>query len=242
MFPALAALGGLSTGGGIMSSLSQAAPFVSAVSGLLGGLGGSSGPKAADQFGWQAAENRSFAQNQILWRVNDAKQAGLRPLAALGINPSGSNISMVGQDPRDNILTKLGAAGQDVSRAMSAFQSKEERGLVRAQQLQQVERGSLENELLRSQIARERAQLAPPIAQVPSPVGYDDGKMISMWTTVMTPGGPKKIPSPEYAQIMENYFPEALQYMGADFAPGSANKKRPDDRGWLSRFINRTFK
>lgn len=41
---------------------------------------------------WVDEQNRKmqydFAQNSIKWRVNDAKQSGIHPLAALGISPS----------------------------------------------------------------------------------------------------------------------------------------------------------
>ena len=97
----------------------------SAISGLLANR---SARKAADQ---QAALQREFAQHGITWKVEDAKRAGLHPLAALGAQTTSYQPVSVGQDysfARD--------FGQDLSRAMTATADAKERAQLQAEQLQ----------------------------------------------------------------------------------------------------------
>lgn len=116
-------------------------------------------------------QQKKFAQNQIQWRVADAQKAGVHPLAALGLNPISYSPQAVGD-------YGLGALGQDISRAKMAAMDRRERQAEyaaaagsravereRANVLfaQSVERNQLENDLLRSQIARQNAQLPPPM-------------------------------------------------------------------------------
>lgn len=113
---------------------------------------------------WQ----REFAQNGIRWRVADAQEAGMHPLYALGasiptFSPVSSNFSAntaVGDGVRE--------FGQNLSRAIQANMDPRERAAGKMVALQ-VERGELENELLRSQIAREKSQLGPGLS-IPGPL------------------------------------------------------------------------
>lgn len=132
----------------------------------------------------QMALQKEFAQNGIRWKVADAKAAGLHPLAALGANTISYTPQAVGIDATNHWGNALSNMGQDVSRAIQAHQSKAER----AQELQKAEdynnkrmqldidrqaldvekhkrdiaNMDLQNELLKSQLARARsAQLGP---------------------------------------------------------------------------------
>lgn len=105
-----------------------------------------------------------FAKSGIRWKVADAKAAGLHPLAALGM--SGASAAPVA------IQSDLGSMGQDIDRAIQATRTageRAERNGVNAQLSQlSLERAQLENEWLRSKIARENAaQIGPAM---PSPV------------------------------------------------------------------------
>lgn len=104
---------------------------------------------------------REFAQHGIRWRVEDAQAAGIHPLYAMGANVSQASPTQMfvggGTD-----YSGIGRAGQHIGRAVQAGMSNDERTKAKMQTLQ-LERGELENELLRSQIARERAQLGPPM-------------------------------------------------------------------------------
>lgn len=108
---------------------------------------------------------KEFAQHGITWKTQDAQRAGIHPLFALGAqtNPfSGSSFTPVGDRTGDLVSRGLSAAGQDLGRAYAATQTKQERnnGITSALAL---ERQQLENDLLRSQIARNLAgsQIGP---------------------------------------------------------------------------------
>jgi len=115
------------------------------------------------------ANQREFAQNGIRWKVADAQAAGLHPLAALGAQTS-SFSNVVGSD---GLKTDFSGLGQDIGRAMDAGSTSSERTSRLAGAVEKtataltLEKSSLENDLLRTQIAKQRAQLGPPI---PSPV------------------------------------------------------------------------
>ncbi len=68
---------------------------------------------------------REFAQQGVRWKVEDAKKAGLHPLAALGAQTQSFQSQHIGgsQSP-------FPAAGQNISRAVRAAQTKEEKALA----------------------------------------------------------------------------------------------------------------
>ena len=138
----------------IMSSL------ISAGGSLLGGLFGSKSSKKAAKK--NAELQRQFAQNAIQWKVADAEKAGVHPLYALGAPTMSASPSYVG----DNSLgAGLANASQDISRAVKANspQSVRDRNYEEKVKAASVTKMDLENELLKSQIAKERAQLPPPV-------------------------------------------------------------------------------
>lgn len=124
------------------------------------------------------AQQRDFAQQGIRWKVDDARAAGLHPLAALGaqvssfspISVGSSSIFSESKAPSVSAETMdLGNMGQDLSRAISAGSTAPER-LSRVQRTvqaiatgQTLEKASLENDLLRATIAKTRSQIGPPI-------------------------------------------------------------------------------
>lgn len=97
----------------------------SAISGLLGNR--SSRKQAAAQ----AALQKEFAQNGITWKVEDAKRAGLHPLAALGAQTVPYQPVTVGQD-----FSFAKDMGQDISRAMMATADAKQREALAAEQMQ----------------------------------------------------------------------------------------------------------
>lgn len=95
---------------------------------------------------------KDFAQQGIRWRTEDAKAAGIHPLYAMGasiptFSPSPSNI---GGDT--SLGPGLKSAGQDITRAITATQTRKQRTSGIAYNLS-IERAQLENDLLRSRIA-----------------------------------------------------------------------------------------
>jgi len=102
-----------------------------ALPGVIGGwLGMDKSARDAEAAGDKNAEiQRQFAQHGIRWRVEDAKQAGIHPLAALGASTQSFSPSYVGGDG-GNIMAQM---GQDVSRAIHATRSSDERTISKLQ-------------------------------------------------------------------------------------------------------------
>lgn len=169
--------------------------LISSGAGLIGGLvnnlfGDSAGDKNAQQ-------QLSFARNSIRWRVEDAKRAGVHPLYALGAPTMSPSPSYVGDTSLGSSIASMGA---DVSRAMEVGNSSAGRLTNQLSQLA-LTRAGLENELLRSQIARTNRELGPPGVQGANPLlgtvlQGSDGKPI------MTVHGPTP------AQTAENQYGE----------------------------------
>lgn len=134
---------------------------------ILGGIGSIVGSvlnkKSADK---QSKMQKEFAQEGIQWKVADAVKAGLHPLAALGANTMSYSPVQVG-----DMSSTLGDMGQNVGRAIEATANGSERATGKIGVLQ-LERASLENDLLRTQIASQQAQLR---AQVGPPMPSDGG-------------------------------------------------------------------
>lgn len=120
----------------------------SAIGGIAGALMGNS---AADK---NIKLQKQFAQSGIQWKVEDAKKAGIHPLAALGAQTHSFSPVSIG-DP----VSSLSNAGQSIDRAIDATsdQSTRNASYDTAIRKLQLERGGLENELLRHQIASQIA-------------------------------------------------------------------------------------
>lgn len=141
-----------------MVSLSAGADAVSAVADLAGVLRGGSGMSARKQ----AEYNREMAKNAIRWRVEDAKAAGLHPLAALGANVATSNPVTVGGND-DSRWDSLSRAGQNIARAASHFNTAEERANKKMADSLTLQKMALENKLLESQITNISKPTTPAI-------------------------------------------------------------------------------
>lgn len=125
---------------------------VPAVAGFAGSLissamENSASKRAAQQ---QAHFQEEFAKKGIRWRVRDAIKAGIHPLAALGANTISYSPVSVGTSTPD-----FGKFGQDITRAMFAKSTPEERILadinlrLKAEELKQagISTGILQEEL-----------------------------------------------------------------------------------------------
>lgn len=130
------------------------------------------------------ALQREFARSGIQMRVADAKAAGINPLAALG--GTGATFSPVAQmvggsvpmaqgstpnavsgnfTPDTSMGNALAATGQDISRAINAVADQRERDdtVKAASQVLGLENQKLQNELLKSQVAKLRQTPNPPM-------------------------------------------------------------------------------
>lgn len=167
--------------GGALGGLGQ---FIGGASSLFGGGGGQSPATTLGQQQLQFAMDA--AGKQIQWRVKDAKDAGIHPLYAMGapaFNPT--SISIPGDAPGPDIGAALSGMGQGIGRAIDAVRTKDERqesAYEMIRQSQQIERGDLENQVLRAQLASAvarlgRDQVGPP-APTPNPVTAATGQSV----------------------------------------------------------------
>lgn len=134
-----------------------ASAVIGAGSNFLGGLLNRKSTQEANAN--NAALQREFAQNGIQWKVQDAVKAGVHPIYALGAQTMSAAPSYVGDTSMGSAIAE---AGQNISRAVNAGSSVEQRVNTRLTQLA-LERGELENDLLRSQIARNVTTSQPPV-------------------------------------------------------------------------------
>lgn len=142
---------------------------IAAGSSLLGGLVNSINNDAAQGRAADAANNANqmqlnFARTGIQWRAEDVmaayKFSGIHPLALLGVQgPTYSPVNMVGGG-NNAMGDAIGNAGQGIARAMTASASDETRiAAMKPLMDLQLQRGGLENELLKVRIASETARL-----------------------------------------------------------------------------------
>lgn len=128
--------------------------------GSLFGGGSKSAIRAQENIAQQNLQMQElFARQGIRWRVEDAKKAGIHPLYALGASiPSYSPSTYIPGDggarkDYGGALRGLGDSVSQYARSIDATRTPEEFVGARLQDLS-ITRAELENDLLRSQIAR----------------------------------------------------------------------------------------
>jgi len=129
--------------------------------------------EAANEKNYQA--QKEFAQQGLRWKVEDAKASGLHPLYALGA-PTTSFQASYGaamRQPETGIGEGLVQSGQDIGRAVAATQTNQERAYTAAMSSLSLERATLENDLLRTQIRRQVMETGPSFARAEA----DDGAL-----------------------------------------------------------------
>lgn len=176
----------------VAAGISAAASLGGAALSTFGRSGGSSGPDPMYMAALNYERQKEFAQNQIRWRVADAKAAGLHPLAALGASPLGFSPSFSGgiSSSSDWDYSAMGDAigkmGQDIGRAVEATATEKERAEAAAYQSQarklDLENKQLQNDTLRQKIVDNALASAqamrtqagqPPAMQQVIPTGRD---------------------------------------------------------------------
>lgn len=118
------------------------------------------------------ALQKEFAQQGIRWKVEDAQRAGIHPIYALGAPTTSFAPVSIG----DSLSPGIRAAGQDISRAISSTGSALEREISSTAAAIQLEKGGLENELLRTQIFRLKQSSNPPLPTPTDPHGVMPGQ------------------------------------------------------------------
>ncbi|AZL82716.1 DNA pilot protein [Apis mellifera associated microvirus 38] len=126
-----------------------AGPIVNAGAKLLGGLFGSDPQQRQEDM------QERFAKKGIQWRVQDAQDAGIHPLYALGAQTHSFSPVQAGGGLPDVISSM----GTDLSTAIDRTRPLDEKlsAFQLSMQQLQLQRGQLENQLLASQIAKINA-------------------------------------------------------------------------------------
>lgn len=137
-------------------------------SGVLGYMGAKEQSEATEAAN---AANLAFAREQqafqekmamrgIRFRVEDARGAGIHPLAALGANVSSPAPISVGLTPDTAMGENLGRMGQDINRALSSVQTAPERQLselqIQSAKLD-LDGKALDNQIKNSQLQKMNA-------------------------------------------------------------------------------------
>uniref|UniRef100_A0AAU8B1A6 DNA pilot protein n=1 Tax=Dulem virus 91 TaxID=3145802 RepID=A0AAU8B1A6_9VIRU len=178
---------------GLFSSIGKAVggalgSIAGAVGGVASSIIGSKSQSSANDANMglareQLAYQKELAQNQIQWKVEDAKKAGLHPLAGLGVSPASySPVSggAVGYD-YSGLGNSLQQMGQDIDRSIMQGKDREERR--KALELQDksialdLQAKDLNNQILQSELASRRIRLAQQMGPpTPSTRGLSAGK------------------------------------------------------------------
>ena len=181
--------------------------FLAPVASLVGGLFGNAQKQQGQER--EIALQREFAQNGLRWKVEDAKRAGIHPLAALGA--TGASYSPVGLG--DNDLAAVGSAvGQDFGKAIDSTRTAPERmGAIGAKmEALTLERATLENDLLRAQILDITRPRTPPF-----PMAGTDYAMPGQSGSGLLVGGNKVTRNPGWsdAQDFEDRYGDLVQML-----------------------------
>lgn len=178
-------------------------PLISAGASLAGGLLNSRAQqKANDANALMAQENiklqKEFATHGIRWKVDDAREAGIHPLYALGAQTTSFSPVSVGAVPSTGLGSGLAAAGQDLSRAFNATRTAPERLEATAASRLQLEGLSLDNDIKRATYASALQKIKqnenPPIPTV-GPFEVPEAKKAEERTPLML-GGNRVLTSP----------------------------------------------
>lgn len=144
-------------------------PAIGAAASLAGGLLGQSSAAAARGDAERlASENiklqKDFAQQGIRWKVNDAKLAGIHPLAALGANTMSFSPVSISGGADMSLANSVSNMGQDISRAVNATRTsnERERAMMDTARAYQLEGLRLDNEIKRAEFQSRMQRLYGP--------------------------------------------------------------------------------
>lgn len=208
--------------GGLLGTI---APIVAGplIGGILDQEEGAHNRNQQDQINARNYEmQKEFAQNSLRWKMEDAKAAGIHPLAAMGAQGYSASPSYVASEPNYSMGNMAREMGQNISRAVASTMTPEERIIAR----ERVRGAALENDLLALQVKKAQMELNP---NPPFPTygnwnklsmnyaGGDDifGKSDPLQASVemppvsdvtfrVTPTGLKVDPSRQFAQAGQN--------------------------------------
>lgn len=142
----------------VIGGINAAASVAGTVGSFMGG--GSEGLSRQDQrylahHNLEMSRDALYRNMQI--RAADAEKAGFHPLAALGVMPSGSPaIPIPGGSSGPRLGDRLERMGQNVSRAIQAYQTPEQRAILQAE----LDNAKRQGNLIDAQVAESKARTA----------------------------------------------------------------------------------
>lgn len=184
--------------------------IISAGASLLGGVMGSN----------EAAKNRKmqkeFAQNSVQWRVEDAKAAGIHPLAALGA--TGASYTPVSSGFGDSVAQAGAAIGQGVKSSHQAKGNAKKDSAQAALIQSTINTNQAQADLHRAQALNQTAQARN--TAIGAKGGLNSTEPKPMYIRVVDPRDPKKevkwVLNPEIASDFgENFAPSILAEPGS---------------------------
>lgn len=177
------------------------------------------------------AQQKEFAQMGIRWKVEDAKAAGIHPLYALGANTHSFSPVALGHETDNSQANMYQNMGQDMSRAIQATRTSQERELAQLQ-IQSlkadVEGKALDNQIRASTLMKSSAQVGPSLpSPMDSPVvsGQNPGYRVKHADITASTRG---TPSREAGAI--NDFGYVRTPEGLSIVPSSDVKNRIEDQ------------
>lgn len=193
------------------------------------------GPDAGDQ----RVDHYYNVKNNLKAIMDGAKENGIHPLYAMGAPTAPGTVYQVGGDNNQSAIAN--EMGQNIGAAISRAGNKSEREYAAATAAIALERGELENELLKSQIAQIRASHVPAagigseilagqsdaVEKVPSiqtmhgrsaPTG-EGGAITDVGYAHVTPSRLQVVPSADMKNRMEDDFIQQLKWHGRHSVP-----------------------
>ncbi|AXH76279.1 MAG: DNA pilot protein [Microviridae sp.] len=177
--------------------------LIGAGSSLLGGIFNRQSAEEMQQK--NLAQQLAFAQNRIQWTVNDAKAAGINPLAALG-NATQTYSNIAGDS---SLGDSIAAAGQNLSRSIAAGSDKESKlDQLNAKLIESKIRNVDADTLQKTADASDRVRAVqpgdPPGVSVPFPPEDPRGPVINLYQRARdTDGSIVLIPSEKAASPLQ---------------------------------------
>lgn len=220
---------------------------------------------AGQQRNRETALQKEFAQNGLRWKVEDARRAGIHPLAALGATGASYSPVSVGDTGGGTAMSNL---GQNLTRAVSATRTQEERqsaslALIASQK--QIEGLDLDNQIKASQL-RQMNTSAPafpgsetfipgqgnsgliknqPLQRtgaMPGASHSEPGAVVDVgWAA--TPTGLVPVPSKDFKERAEDMMvPEIMHSIRNNLMPNFGGGSKPPVPGdWEWSFWNQEY-
>jgi hypothetical protein len=214
------------SGGGSLLGSALGGPLGSFIG---GSIGSSNDQRRADRRMWElrhhdARLQENFAKSGIQWRVEDAKKAGIHPLAALGAQTHMASPSLIQGNPTAG--QDMAAMGQDIGRALATKMSSHEKQLMdinlkNAQMDSEMKAIELTNARRSLQTGNDGVRVKPAevTAHVKNRKNIEAGTISSTGYARTASGGLAPVPSKDVKERIEDQFiPEmawaAQNYIG----------------------------